>query len=435
MTQKKTPNNPNKREESVAAEGRGVRVRFFALLAAAVLLTAGFLLIGIERDAMASDAPAKAEAITAESVPVKEDPVTLTFVCVGDVMVHRSQIDSQYDAESGTYDYRNNFQYVSDYIKAADLSLCNVETTFAGGTPSGYPSFNAPDALADALSDAGFDVAMTSNNHLFDKGLEAVKRTLTVLRAAGLETSGTRLPDEPRYTLIEVEGVKVAVVSYTYETPSSGGRPTINSSALSEDAEALINSFSYDTLSEDLLEIGDTVAKARDAGAQIVICYYHWGQEYQREPDQWQMTMAEQSADLGADLVFASHPHVLQRIEMVTGSASGKTIPVFYSMGNFLSNQRTETLENRYTEQGMMARVTLTYDPNDNRILTQSADAMGTWVDKYESGGKLVYAIVPLDENMENNAALRDSGHLARAKQALADIEALLGSEMLWQSK
>jgi poly-gamma-glutamate synthesis protein (capsule biosynthesis protein) len=133
-----------------------------------------------------------------QEAPEYEDqgPVHLSIVCVGDVMVHKSQIASQYDSRTKTYNYDDNFQYVKKYIEAADLALCNVETTFSGGEPSGYPSFNAPDALATSLAKAGFDVGLTSNNHLHDKGLSGMERTLRVLREAGIATAGSRLPWE-----------------------------------------------------------------------------------------------------------------------------------------------------------------------------------------------------------------------------------------------
>lgn len=362
-----------------------------------------------------------------------EKPVSLSIVCVGDIMVHKPQIECQYDKASGTYNYDNNFEYVKKYIEEADLALCNVETTFAGGKPSGYPVFNAPDALADALANAGFDVALTSNNHLYDKGLQGMKRTLKVLREAGLATSGTKLPWEKNYTIIHEGGIKIAVVSYTYETPSVDGRTTINSAYISEEAEPLINSFNYNTLDEDLKKVESAIAEARGEGADIVICYYHWGEEYQRTPNEWQRYIAEATAEMGVDIIFGSHPHVLQNVETITVEETGKEVPVFYSMGNFLSNQRSETLNNRFTEQGMIARVNLEIIESTGEIISVEMDAMRSWVDKYYSNGRDVYAIIPLDEDIENNEALKVSGHLERAKQASEDITAVIGDSFVWK--
>jgi poly-gamma-glutamate synthesis protein (capsule biosynthesis protein) len=101
-------------------------------------------------------------------------------------------------------------------------------------------------------------------------------------------------------------------------------------------------------------------------------------------------------------------------------------VPVFFSLGNFVSNQRSETLNNRFTETGAMAKVSLTYDRGNRRITKVSAEAIPTWVEKYAKSGKLSYYIIPLDENMENNPDLLSSGHLSRAQQAKIDAENLL---------
>jgi len=256
---------------------------------------------------------------------------------------------------------------------------------------------------------------------------------LRVLRKAGLATAGTRLPWEKNYALMNVKGSKIAVISYTYETPSNGGKPTINGVILSGESRALINSFNYEVLDEDLKKVEAAISAARENGADIVVCYYHWGEEYQRAANPWQEYIAERTAAMGADIIFASHPHVLQSVDILENQKTGKQVPVFYSMGNFLSNQRAETLNNRFTEQGMIARVNLKFDKETGEITFISADAMRTWLDKYKSGGKDVYAIVPLDDEFEENEALKASGHLSRARQAYEETEAVLGRGYIWE--
>lgn len=384
--------------------------------------------------------------------PKEEPPIELTISCVGDVMAHQSQLTAQYDSATKTYNFDDNFQYVKKYIEAADLALCNVETTFAGGTYSGYPTFNAPETLADALKNAGFDVAITSNNHMMDKGYSGMQRTVQVLRDAGLPVTGSHLKgEEKNYVISEVKGLKVAVVAYTYESPGVNGRRTLNGNPLSDDAKSCVNSFSYNSLDSDLAAFKSTIDAAKAEGADIVVAYFHWGEEYQRSPNDWQLTIARKAADMGADLIFASHPHVLQGVEMLEvqapadadekdktegedGTAATKKVPVFYSMGNFISNQRSETLNNnRYTEQGMIANVHLKYNKAKGTIEDISMDAMPTWVDKYSTGGKVNYAIVPLDAELTENAALKASGHTKRAQQALDDVKTLLGEQYVAQ--
>lgn len=409
---------------------------------------------------------------SADKKPPKE--TKLSIVCVGDVMSHEPQTRAQYDSVSNAYDYHNNFKYVKPYIEQADLALCNVETTFAGKPYTGFPNFSSPEALADALKDAGFDVGMTANNHMADKGLDGILKTRQVLEEKGLSVTGSvqEKGDAP-FVIEDVKGIKVGIVAFTYETGSGQGAVSINGSVVSDEIASRINSFNFNTMEEDKAKIKSAMDKARKAGAQVLIVYYHWGEEYQREANKYQKELAQATADMGADIIFASHPHVLQETEYLTANpskgtvsageapaqkaentdsdgkrtegsskkeasretdpekskskaASGKKVPVFYSMGNFISNQRTETLGNRATEQGLIARVDLTYS-EDGGVKEAALSGTPTWVDRYYSGGKTVYEIVPLDDNLKENEAIAVSGHLSRAQQAKEDANETLG--------
>ena len=125
---------------------------------------------------------------------------------------------------------------------------------------------------------------------------------------------------------------------------------------------------------------------------------------------------------MDVDVIFASHPHNLQEAEYVGD------VPVFFSMGNFISNQRTETLgaDKRYTETGVIAQVKLEYDRANRAVTGTEMSAVPTWVDRYSAGGKTMYSIIPLDDELEDNAVLAQSGHLTRAKGALNDANGLL---------
>ena len=407
--------------------------KYFIILAAVLIVAVGLWIILpplLHEDVKEETAPPPPTV----AEPEPEKPVSLSISAVGDVMVHRSQIDAQYDSATKTYNFENNFEYVKKYIEEADLSLCNLETTFAGGRYSGYPVFNTPDSLADALKKAGFDVALTANNHIMDMGIDGMKRTLRIAREAGLVTAGTHLEDEKDYAILTVKGVKIGIVAYLYETPEYEDIPTINSVPIPTDAKPLLNTFNYNTLDEDLQKVKQSIDGARADGADIVICYFHWGEEYQRSPNEYQQYMATQAASFGADVIFASHPHVIQGMEMLTVPETGKKVPVFYSMGNFISNQRTETLDTQnpqYTEQEIIAEVRMEYMKSTKKVLSVEMDAVPLWVEKYKKAGKNTYYVIPLDQTMKENPALLESGHLPRAEQALTDITKLLGEEYI----
>ncbi len=401
--------------------------KYYGVILAALIIAAG--LLAILPPLLHEDIPAPEPA--PPQAEEREEAVSLYISAVGDVMVHKSQITAQYNEAAGTYNFDNNFEHIRKYIEEADLALFNLETTFAGGTYTGYPMFNAPESLAEALKKAGFDVALTANNHIMDKGLSGMKRTLEVCREAGFATAGTRLDGEKDYLILDVKNVKIGVVAYLYETPSIGSSPTINGNAISVEAWKLLNTFNYNTLDEDLDRVKQSIQNARADGAEIVVCYFHWGEEYQRSPNEYQQYMAREAASYGADMIFASHPHVIQGMEMLTDDATGRKVPVFYSMGNLISNQRTETLDNRFTEQGMIAEVRLDYMKSTGQILSVKMSAVPLWVDRYKRNGKYIYTVVPLDDAMADNSSLLESGHLSRARQALEDMKALLGEEYI----
>ncbi len=399
-----------------------------AIILLVVLITiAACLRIGKE-----TDAPSPATGSN-NDVQAK----TLQFLCVGDVMTHGTQIKAQYDASSGTYDFNNNYKYVQPYISSADVAMCNLETTFGGEPYRGYPTFSAPDSLADALKNAGFDVVFTSNNHMMDSGMSGVKRTLNVLREHGFDVSGSRLnEDEKRFFIREIKGVKVGFIGYTYETASDGdGNVYINSIRVPYAEAGLINSFSHERINDDLKRMKDTVTAAKKAGADIVIMYLHWGEEYHNTPNSHQKMIAEYLVDNTAtDIIFASHPHVLQPVEIIKSADGKKNVPVFYSMGNFISNQRAETLGDRFagTETGCMAILDVsvkrkTVNGNKHYVIDKiENNTIATWVNRYNKSGKAVYEIVPLDEGALQNPGVKAAGHAARVSAASAEAYAIL---------
>lgn len=156
-------------------------------------------------------------------VPTEEAPQlvsTATVLSTGDILMHGKVINSG-KQDDGSYNFDSIFQYVKSYSQAADFSVANLETTLCG-TDNGYayagnPKFNCPDAIVDSLKGAGFDMLLTANNHADDTSLVGYKRTLNVVREKGLDTLGTYLSaDEQKWTIEEVNGIKIGMVCYTY---------------------------------------------------------------------------------------------------------------------------------------------------------------------------------------------------------------------------
>jgi poly-gamma-glutamate capsule biosynthesis protein CapA/YwtB (metallophosphatase superfamily) len=406
-----------------------LRKRFFVIITVLVALVSGcvFLLFKLTGE---GDPPVAQE---------KPKPIEISITCAGDIVLHEPNIKAAYDSGTDTYNFDEPFTYIKPYIESADLALCTIETTFPGKPYTGYPTFRGPETLATALKTAGFDMIMTSSNHAYDAGMVGITKTVEVLRANDLIAAGTRLTsEEPRYAMAEVKGVKVAMIAYTYETGDGNDSTTyLNANPLTNEAAALVNSFNYGKMDEDVAEMKSIADEARKAGADIVLMYFHWGEEYHLTPNEYQKNLAVQVAEqVDADIIFASHPHVPQTASVITvskessdGTVTEKKVPVFYALGNFYSNQRRELIPSggRYVEEGYLAQTVITYDPGKQKIKSIDTTTMPYWVDKYTAGGKVKYAIVPLDQDYEQNPALAQSGHLSLARTALDDILGILG--------
>ena len=130
-------------------------------------------------------------------------------------------INSQYNYVDGKYDFMENFQYIKDYLEEADLTIGNLETTFAGSEVpyAGYPTFNCPDELALAMQNVGVDVVCKMSNHSLDQGEAGFYRTRQVLKNTGFDVIGTRdTANDKRYIIKDVKGIKVGIIGYGYMT-------------------------------------------------------------------------------------------------------------------------------------------------------------------------------------------------------------------------
>ena len=298
--------------------------------------------------------PTPAPTPTPEPTPTPA-PRQVTLLAVGDDLVHGSTLNGGLQ-EDGTYDFNHFYQHLTDEISAADIAIINQETILGGDqfAYTGYPTFNTPDAMGDAIVNAGFDVVLHATNHTMDKKDKGVEHCL--------EFWETRYPDitvlgiygskeaQDTITVVEKNGIRIAMLNYTYG---------LNGIKIPEGKEHLVTLLTWSNRDY----IRSQIRQAKEL-ADFVIVFPHWGTEYVYEPDKNQIAWTNIFAEECVDLVIGTHPHVLEPVEWVTRS-DGKQMLVFYSLGNFISGQIEAP-----RLLGGMANVTITETPEGTFEIT-----------------------------------------------------------------
>nr|WP_273388422.1 CapA family protein [Cohnella zeiphila] len=341
----------------------------------------------------ASDVPSTGPAASSPQEKPPAGTTEASLVAVGDIMSHAPQLPGYYDAATRTYDFKPWFRYVKPLLSKGDWVVANLETPLAGAdlTYTGYPRFNAPDELADALKDAGFGILTTANNHTLDRGYVGIARTLATLRSKGLVPVGTSVSryDSQRLTIVEKNGIKLGFLAYTYGT---------NGIPIPKDHPYAVNLI-------DLSKITDDIKRLREAGADAVAVSLHFGIEYQRMPNDDQKDIARSVVAAGADLVLGSHPHVVQPYETI--EVPDPTSPdgirrgfVIYSMGNFVSNQH-----DNWKDVGVIVslKLTKTTGPDGSgRTVWSDVKTTPTWVRIGQKGKNSTYTVYPIAQTLAN---------------------------------
>lgn len=342
---------------------------------------------------------------TTPTIAEKED-TTISVLGAGDVLMHMEQVYSGYDSKTNTYNYDNFFAYVKDYISTSDLAICNSETTYLGNGHnfSGYPKFNSPKEILDSIKNAGFDMACSSHNHINDMGDKGIESTAKLIKEAGLDLLGVKNDvKDKNYIVKDIKGIKIGITNYTYSTIDKNGYRYINGLPLSKEMEPKINLFSDSNIENDINNMKSTYDNMLKDGADFTIFYIHWGNEYQLQPSAQQEKLANMLNSIGVNVIFGSHPHVVQPIRRIKNDTTGNETLVCYSLGNFVSNQRFETMGNLKSEDGLMVKLFITKDSN-NKVKLTSYETEPTWVYKYvNASGKTIYNILPTNKILESN--------------------------------
>ena len=335
------------------------------------------------------------------------EPRTITVVMNGDMLLHSGLWDSaQIDAARtgrGVMDYRPILADMRPVVSAADLAICHMETPLApkGGPYTSYPVFSVPPQILPALKWEGYDACSTVSNHSLDNGFEGIQRTLADFDRIGVAHFGTAVTKKAAHTplVLDVHGVHVGLIGATYGT---------NGFPLPTDEP-----WSVPLIDTDHIET--MAAKAKRMGADIVMVALHWGLEYDHEPIQDQLDVAD-TLTKDTDLVYGHHAHVVQPYDRVNGTW------VVYGLGNAIAQQET-TVEGVY--DGNTCRVTFT-ERRDGSFTVAKLESIPTMITQFDGVHPMRWLNVPQDLHDPAYAALRPT--LRATDERVSAVVGMLGA-------
>ena len=296
---------------------------------------------------------------------------TLRLMFTGDIMAHGPQLRAAYNPQTGAYDFSDSFMYLKKIFRDADFVIGNLETTLGTRPYSGYPRFSAPPSLASALKEAGFTHVVTANNHACDKGKSGIVRTLQILDSLHLGHTGTfaSLEEKERHPFIRLKknGFDIILLNYTYGT---NGLPIPQGT--------VVNLMDKEQMRRD-------IARAKKEHPGQIIVFLHWGLQYKAMPSAKQKEVENFLRKQGVDIIIGSHPHVIQPVAF-----NGQQLTV-YSLGNFISNQRTFPRDGAFIFRLDLVK-------KDGKTTVAQAGYIPFWVYKYSENGQTFFEILPTDE-------------------------------------
>lgn len=266
----------------------------------------------------------------------------ITLMAVGDNLIHMGVVKTG-KQEDGSYQFSFLFEGIKEFLDRADIKIINQETILGGNELgfSGFPYFNSPTEVGDAIAEAGFNIVLHASNHAADQGMEGLKNCVSFwdmhpdVLMTGIHADREAAGEIP---LLTMDGVTFAVLNYTYgpnmEIIPSSIMGHLNMLCAFDEASGRID---FTTLNPQVSKDIQAAEKLAD----IVIVCPHWGTEYVTSPSSYQQKWALQMTEAGADLIIGTHPHVIQPVEWIT-APNGNSALCYYSLGNYVSTQKKE---------------------------------------------------------------------------------------------
>jgi poly-gamma-glutamate capsule biosynthesis protein CapA/YwtB (metallophosphatase superfamily) len=307
------------------------------------LASAGGLLLALAAAGAVLLTGAHGRRLAAVVAPYPHELAQVSFAVGGDVIPHEA-VRAAASAAASAGDPTNSqgwgalFSDVSDVFEKADFGFVNLETPVAPAHSRGSKPFmfDAPVALLEGLKASGVKIVSFANNHVMDQGWPGFTETREHLREAGLifAGSGDTVEQQWQPAFTEANGIKVGWLGMTRWL--NGNRNP------DKDDQPHVNFFPYPGESGGAPGADETqvlaAVKAARAQCDFLVVSIHWGIEYAPAPRPEDVDMAHKMLEAGASVIVGHHPHVLQSVETYK-TQDGRNTVIFYSLGNFLSNQ------------------------------------------------------------------------------------------------
>jgi poly-gamma-glutamate synthesis protein (capsule biosynthesis protein) len=320
-------------------------------------------------------------------VPYPHELAQVSFAVAGDVIPHGAVRAAAAAAGDGAAGWSALFADVADVFQHADFGFVNLETPVAPEHSHGTKEFmfDAPVALVDALKTSGIKIVSSANNHMMDQGWAGFAETREHLRERGMLFAGTGDTAEQSWqpVITEANSIKVGWLGMTRWL--NGNRNP------DKDDQPHVNFFPYPGESKgapgmDEAGVLEAVKKAR-AQCDFLVVSIHWGTEYATAPRPEDVETAHQMLDAGAAVIVGHHPHVLQPVETYR-TQDGRDAVIFYSLGNFLSNQSRTYVDGLMPDKagdprdsmiGLFSAVRKDYGPGGVRVELGHVGVLPVW--------------------------------------------------------
>lgn len=317
--------------------------------------------------------------------PREADTVKMIFL--GDIMQHQSQLESalQNNANKDSashYDYSQYFMHLEKYFKKADIVAANIETTFAPPPYTGYPTFNSPKSLVQACMESGINLFLNANNHCTDKGSRGLEGTITLFNENELLYTGIYSNQQKAQTnhplIIEKNGIKIAILNYTYGTNGMGVPYPF-----------VVNILDSSKVKKELTE-------AIRHNPDFIISAIHWGEEYKLNSSEKQRKWEKFLYKHGTDIIIGAHPHVPQEINIYRDTSGQIERITSFSLGNAISNMTA-----RNTRIGIMLEINLIKEKQTSKTKIDEPEVHWIWTSRPSSTGGY-YTIIPIEDYLKH---------------------------------